>query len=653
MSFGRHACRHALNPPSAPSLDHLWISDDLLATTFRRFANGQRRHGSCVPGPLEARRRLAKRRNTALAGLGGGPVEDIACLFGRNGREHMKWTDHPWQRAPLDTQGLGSYAFGTSEIPLPLENHNSEPVEPLISHNRSSTFASTPPTRTQALQQFLEQGDWNIEDARDIIRQLHIDLQREPEFSRQIFDQIIQHSPVDLAQAVAFLEDPFLNTYGSGNYLAAVELFARSKKKRSSRIAILNTVSRGLELGLVPTSELCSIIQTLPKILIERNKTLDAWDQKALLKHHRALWKAIGKCNILGYHDLDKQVTSVWLQELLRIGSFRFAEEVIIATHDKSSDKSWPSTLVLKHLEYMDGIDETASLQRVGRFLDHLDADTSAKCIIGVTEHLASIASDNETRYELLGRWRDCLLQISATSAIAKSQTWLDMPLAYMGIAIDHSTSSNLPIHSQIVLRLWVLRTLSRTLAPMYNQSSRVTDLPICQLLNLYEMVMQKTDESYLSSFMQGIHELDLPYNSLLLLAVDLKLRKLTSKATRQTLQRLEIAQTSLSDIWTDPSVYRGIRGLFHETFEQMFRKMDITSPESVAECLHLARVGDSKDVWSLLRLLNNHTPLKLCLHKAWVPIPHPDEKALVRYHPGPRTAKALIRMQLWNSFIS
>lgn len=106
MSFGRHAYRHALKPPATATLDHPWISDDLLAATFRRFANSQRRHGSCVPGPLEARRRLAKRRNTALASIGGGPAEDIACLFGRNGREHMKWTDHPWQRAPFETQSM-------------------------------------------------------------------------------------------------------------------------------------------------------------------------------------------------------------------------------------------------------------------------------------------------------------------------------------------------------------------------------------------------------------------------------------------------------------------------------------------------------------------------------------------------------------------
>lgn len=106
MSFSRHAYRRALKPPAPTATDHVWISDDLLAAAFRRFANGQRRHGSCIPGPLEARRRLAKRRNTALAGIGGSPAEDIASLFGRNGREHMKWTDHPWQRAQPETRGM-------------------------------------------------------------------------------------------------------------------------------------------------------------------------------------------------------------------------------------------------------------------------------------------------------------------------------------------------------------------------------------------------------------------------------------------------------------------------------------------------------------------------------------------------------------------
>lgn len=84
----------------------MWISEDFLTATFQRFAHGrrqQRRYESRVPGPLEARRRLAKRRNTALASIAGsGPLGDISCLFGRNGREHMKWTD---RRAQVGNQG--------------------------------------------------------------------------------------------------------------------------------------------------------------------------------------------------------------------------------------------------------------------------------------------------------------------------------------------------------------------------------------------------------------------------------------------------------------------------------------------------------------------------------------------------------------------
>lgn len=93
MSFGRYAYRHAALPSSNSFTDHIWVSEELLATTFRRFVNGQqRRYESRVPGPLEARRRLDKRRNTALASVAGsGPMDDIACLLGRNGREHMKW----------------------------------------------------------------------------------------------------------------------------------------------------------------------------------------------------------------------------------------------------------------------------------------------------------------------------------------------------------------------------------------------------------------------------------------------------------------------------------------------------------------------------------------------------------------------------------
>ena len=75
-------------PPSlsCPSAAYIWINDDLLAQAFSRFSSRviwtAKRHGSSVPGPLEARRRLARRRMVGLANHGGAPMPDFGSLFG-------------------------------------------------------------------------------------------------------------------------------------------------------------------------------------------------------------------------------------------------------------------------------------------------------------------------------------------------------------------------------------------------------------------------------------------------------------------------------------------------------------------------------------------------------------------------------------------
>ncbi|EMD68704.1 hypothetical protein COCSADRAFT_134746 [Bipolaris sorokiniana ND90Pr] len=67
------ACRRAVQSLQLPTAHHIWISDDLLARALNPFFPSscphQRRHGSNVPGPLEARRRAAKRRMTVSAGF--------------------------------------------------------------------------------------------------------------------------------------------------------------------------------------------------------------------------------------------------------------------------------------------------------------------------------------------------------------------------------------------------------------------------------------------------------------------------------------------------------------------------------------------------------------------------------------------------------
>ena len=90
--------------PIDVSTNHVWISEALLRTAFHRLSwlLSSRRHGSSVPGPLEARRRAARRRlmNLAPRSVGGAP--DLTFLNGKNQiPDSMRWN---WQPPTVSLQ---------------------------------------------------------------------------------------------------------------------------------------------------------------------------------------------------------------------------------------------------------------------------------------------------------------------------------------------------------------------------------------------------------------------------------------------------------------------------------------------------------------------------------------------------------------------
>lgn len=98
------ACHRAAQSLNNTPADHIWISDDLLSAAVSRFFRAscphQRRHGSNVPGPLEARRRASKRKMTLQASMdaGGGmpvPLFNFGALFGRHQTGEPHWRYEP------------------------------------------------------------------------------------------------------------------------------------------------------------------------------------------------------------------------------------------------------------------------------------------------------------------------------------------------------------------------------------------------------------------------------------------------------------------------------------------------------------------------------------------------------------------------------
>ncbi|RAL16262.1 uncharacterized protein BO97DRAFT_440066 [Aspergillus homomorphus CBS 101889] len=164
MSLGRHAYRHAVQPASAGLVDHVWISDDLLASAFQRFVKTQRRHASRVPGPLEARRRLARRKNCAMAAMPSAmPPDAIAGLFGRDGRQHLNWqNDHHVQMFPFSSPNDSAQPSESgSSYPYPPR----PPIPPMSAENETvdpSGFVDLADSPVPPLPPFLPRDDGEI-----------------------------------------------------------------------------------------------------------------------------------------------------------------------------------------------------------------------------------------------------------------------------------------------------------------------------------------------------------------------------------------------------------------------------------------------------------------------------------------------------------
>lgn len=110
MTKRLHAAR-CISPRTAS--DAVWITDDILADAFRRFTSVYVRHGSHVPGPLEARRRASKRKNTNLAHLGA-PKVDPAILFSKKPQIGW-WNEGQVVESKTAVSVLPEWLFGSPE----------------------------------------------------------------------------------------------------------------------------------------------------------------------------------------------------------------------------------------------------------------------------------------------------------------------------------------------------------------------------------------------------------------------------------------------------------------------------------------------------------------------------------------------------------
>lgn len=608
----------------------MWVSEDFLATTFRRFANGQRqqqRYESRAPGPLESRRRLAKRRNTSLASVGGpGQWGDIACLFGKNGKEHMKWTD---RRAQVQDRGMQSYPFGLPEVP-PFYNKNNNGELPGF----PTGIENGRDMREKLMEEYLE-SNWSPTAIEEIVSRLNINLQQEPEYSRKICDHLLAKSVHGKGADEAlrlFLDDMTLNIRGSGNYAATVEHLAWHETHPQTRQNCLRTVVRALESGLVLDDELRVILKTIPRIKTD-NDTDKQSHSRNLLDWYQSIWDAIGRCDVFGHKDLDTKTIDTWLGVLERhpsLEAFGLAKDIILATQ-ACCDSSWIPVFLIRWLSLTTKSNVECE-NYVFELLQRLKFDVAASYIADITETLASLER-GDGRTSLLAKWHSCLSAFRDTKDLVQSPAWskLDSSKTVSPRRVGLEGSRPLPESHRIMSRLWALRSLSKPLpeGSLWQRREKLGDLPVLQLFNCYEAVrtekhtkqektIRKRRKEFLLSVMGAIQDLNLPSNGLLLAAVDVKIRKNASMGRQKALQQLESRPMHFAQIFAELDTYNSLRPILYSEFEKMVRKIDVTGRTFINRSIHLAATGDTHGSWTIMRLLNHHTPLKIALSRSW-----------------------------------
>ncbi|KAL2870781.1 class I SAM-dependent methyltransferase [Aspergillus lucknowensis] len=587
---------------SNPITEHVWISDELLASTFRRFTNGQRRYESRVPGPLEARRRLAKRKNTALASVAGtGPFDDIACLFGRDGREHLKWTNGQ-ERTPDDRLPL-NYAT------QPQSTYN----ENLSSTDWANPLFSSPIVRNQdegvalgrPIGQQLKKYR-TVRDLKDAVRSLNIDLRREPKYSRLMLDNLMSRYVKRRAygtEVALFLNDPHLNVPAAQNFLGCVEHHISAGLPLTYMNPTVYALRRGLELGLVPPEDIRAILEKI-FIPVNRNRK-DKNKLWAALKTYQAMWVAITKCEVYGPKDLDEAIVETWLGILLETGESTYhnlARAIMLGTN-RTMSNLWMPKFVTRALEKCMELKGERHGEHIVRFLQPFDADLVSHSIISVTEDLVS-----SQRKDLVERWTSWVAKLRDAATLSTSPAWTH-------IRVLHNSTSHLapmsPRH-RILQRLWAVHVMNSWAAT----GAALTT--ITQLYRLYDSARRDNEEEDLwTTLTEDINDLGLPFN-LQKLANDLKRSNKSANVAQRALRLYESSLRSFADMFANLHAYNVGRHTYFRHMELVIRQMDVTSAAFFKHALNVARTGDTYSVWTLIRILRAHTHLKIAISHSW-----------------------------------
>ena len=286
-----------LSRPPPGKLQVIWITDAVLAETFRRFTHATRRYGSNVPGPLESRRRASKRKNASLAYQAGSatPVDPAVLL---PIRPQNSW----WQKQSEPDIRQTESIFPRWLLPPPdppsafqYSHKDAEAVNPV---NEEELFKGAINSLSLDYQQCK-----CVEDVHQLLTRHRIDLRRSAVTNDLFASLLPQWNPTEIA---IYVTDPGLNPPGTNNHVQLASFLrdqivdtSATMLRVQGRPVFIRALCRAIRLGLVGPQELEKIVEIfslLPSDPHSPHEQLDAICQ---------FLQSLRDSNILAVDDLS------------------------------------------------------------------------------------------------------------------------------------------------------------------------------------------------------------------------------------------------------------------------------------------------------------------------------------------------------------
>ncbi|THV49575.1 hypothetical protein BGAL_0188g00110 [Botrytis galanthina] len=422
------------------SFECVWVSEEDLCNAFQRFcgaSNTIRRHGSSVPGPLESRRRLGRRRMAYVTEMTQASMYDPGALWCSSwGPEKI---ESQWE-AP--TPRITEQSKHPPALPSWLTNWTPMPEEP-ADLSMESVIAED-----------------SSEKGYDILRQ----------------ERHIQDHFHDFEMAIELNHRESTELKGDWNTEKKKDRHQQlvgPKKALKLCVSFGKRLQQSLTLGLVTSDLLSNSLRTVTNVLVDiysgsysnakgssrqSPKTEDSFcggdtdAVKKLLAFYRQVWDGIVSCKVLTPADFDSKVIAEYLSLIADLPSTNETQLLV--------SEILPSLSALQLGSNVDNILSIFNKWSLG-WLQKMTAPTNRHKFLTKSETslISSQRSINHVRMllwsnrgketpELLKRVREILIRASTNLSAASTELWavenMFLPHSH-SIDVMSQTLNNLP----------------------------------------------------------------------------------------------------------------------------------------------------------------------------------------------------------------